>query len=228
MTDVPTCAVGVPFLRVLPPEALAELGRSMRHRHLEKGEWLAGAGDPVDYLIVVARGRLKAVRGSAGGREQVVRTLGPGELLGELGLFASAHHEGDLIATEPSEVCLLGRRAVQDLMRRYPEAAIRLVEALARRLAQAEETIADLALRDVSERLAAELLRASASGVPEREGVRVRMPIPWVEVAARLGTTPESLSRRLKTLAEQGLIRQEGARTVLILAPDRLRKLAGG
>lgn len=135
MTDVPTCAVVVPFLRTLPPEVLAELGRSTRHRHLEKGEWLAGAGDPVDHLIVVARGRLKSVRASTGGREQVVRSLGPGEFFGELGLFAPAHHEGDLVAMEPSEVCLLGRRAIQDLMRHYPEAAIRLVEALAQRLA---------------------------------------------------------------------------------------------
>jgi CRP/FNR family transcriptional regulator len=226
VTEIPSCAAGVPFLRALPAEALTQLGRAMRHRRYERGEWVAGQGDPIDDLVVVASGRLKAVRGTAGGREQVVRTIEPGEFLGELALFAPATHEGDLIAVEPSDVCLLSRQAVEALLREHPEAAVGLVEALAQRLADAERWIADLGLRDVGQRLAAELLRASASGTRAREGIRVRMETPWVEVAARLGTTPESLSRRLRAMAAAGMIRQEGARTVVILSPERLRRLA--
>jgi CRP/FNR family transcriptional regulator len=216
----------VPFLRVLPEPALRELGRAMRHRRFEKGELVALAGDPIEHLVVVARGRLKVVRSTAGGREQVVRTLGPGEFVGELGLFAPARHGGDLVAMQPTDACLVPRQAVQDLLGRFPEVAPRLVEALARRLAEAEQAIEDLGLRDVGQRLAAELLRAAGDG-PTGGGLRVRLPVPWVEVAARLGTTPESVSRRLGALADAGIIRQEGARTVFILAPERLRALAG-
>jgi CRP/FNR family transcriptional regulator len=120
------------------------------------------------------------------------------------------------------------RQAIQEILGRYPEAATRLVEALARRLANAERAIGDLGLRDVSQRLAVELLRLSETGTPVADGIRVRMPVPWVEEAALLGTTPESLSRRLKALAEQGIIRQERVRTIVIRAPERLRELAEG
>jgi CRP/FNR family transcriptional regulator len=228
MDELPSCAAGVPFLRDLPPEALAQLGRSIRHRHVDRGDLLALAGDLVEYLVVVARGRLKSARSVVSGREQVVRTLGPGEFHGELALFAPTHHEGDLVALEPTDVCLLGREAVQDLIRQHPDAAIRLVETLARRLTQAERVIADLGLLDVSQRLAGELLRVAADGQSGADGIHIHLPVPWIEVAARIGTTPESLSRRLKRLTADGIIRQEGPRTVVVHDLDRLRQLAEG
>jgi CRP/FNR family transcriptional regulator, anaerobic regulatory protein len=228
MDEIPSCAAGVPFLRDLPPEALARLGRSIRHRHVDRGDLLALAGDLVEYLVVVARGRLKSARSVVSGREQVVRTLGPGEFHGELALFAPTHHEGDLVALEPSDVCLLGREAVQDLIRQHPDAAIHLVETLARRLTQAERVIADLGLLDVSQRLAGELLRVAADGQSGVDGIHIHLPVPWIEVAARIGTTPESLSRRLKRLTADGIIRQEGPRTVVVHDLDRLRQLAEG
>jgi CRP/FNR family transcriptional regulator len=224
--QLPNCALGVPFLRVLPEAALRELARAVQHRTYRRGSLIATRGEPVERLVVLARGRLKAVQTGAGGREQVVRTLAPGDFVGELGLFAPAVHEVDLVATQSSEVCLLPREAVQALLGRYPEVAPKLVEALARRLAGAERTIGDLALRDVGQRLAAELLRAAERGTPVVDGLRVRLHEPWVEVAARLGTTPESLSRRLGALADAGLIRQERGRAIVLLDRERLRALA--
>ncbi|MCC6179619.1 MAG: Crp/Fnr family transcriptional regulator [Chloroflexi bacterium] len=225
---MPTCAAGVPYLRVLPAEAMAELGRSMRHRHVERGEILALTGDPVEHLTVVANGRLKLVQSASGGREQVLRTLGPGEFLGELALFTVAHYEGDFVALEPSDVCLVSRQAMHDLIGRYPDVAVRLMEALAQRLTTAERAIGDLGLRDVSQRLAGELLRAAEDGERTHDGIKVRLTVPWTEIAARIGTTPESLSRRLKSLAAEGILRQERSRTVVLLDPDRLRHLADG
>ena len=226
MSGIPSCAAGVPIFRVLPPDGMDELGQSMRHRHYAKGELVVAEGAPAAHLIVVAHGRLKQVHVSAGGREQAVRLLGPGAFLGEMALFAPAIHEHDLVAAEESDCCLVPREAVQSLMRRHPDVALRLVEALAQRLAEAEQLIVDLGLRDVGQRLAAELLRAASTGTQQPDGIRVKMPGPWSELAVRLGTTPESLSRRLRALAEQGLISQAGARVVVIHQPERLRRLA--
>ena len=57
-------------------------------------------------------------------------------------------------------------------------------------------------------------------------GVVIKIPVPWAEVAARIGTTPETLSRRLGAFADQGIIRQEGARLLVILDPEKLHLLA--
>ncbi|MDF2626223.1 MAG: cAMP-binding protein [Symbiobacteriaceae bacterium] len=226
MGGIPSCAAGVPIFQVLPAAGMDELGQAMHHRHFAKGELVVAAGQPVAHLVVVAHGRLKQVHVSASGREQVVRVLGPGDFLGEMALFAPAVHEQDLVAAEESDCCLVPREAVQALMRRHPDVAVRLVESLAQRLAEAEQLIVDLGLRDVGQRLAAELLRVARGEAVGGPGARVTIDGPWSELAVRLGTTPESLSRRLKALAAQGLITQAGARTVIIHDLGRLRRLA--
>lgn len=223
-----SCAARVPIFRGLPAEALAELGTTMRHRHYRRGECVATAGEPVESVIVIASGRLKLAHTTPAGREQVVRILESGDFLGELALFTPVRYDGDLVALESADVCVIPRSAVQSLIQSHPGVAMDLVQALARRLVEAQRMIADLSLRDVGQRLAVELLRLAESGTSGPEGIRVRIPVPWTDVAARLGTTPESLSRRLAALADQGIIRQEAARTVVILAPAQLRHMADG
>lgn len=226
MAEIPSCAARVPFLHALSPAGQAELARAMRHRHVGRGQLLALSGDVVTQLTVVATGRLGLSQASAGGREQLLRTLGPGEFLGELALFTPAVYEGDLIALDASDVCQLPREAVQHILQTDPEAAVRLVETLAQRLAEAERRIGDLGLHDVLQRLAGALLDMADGPGPLAQGARIHRLAPWREIAARIGATPESLSRRLHVLEERGVIRQEHGRFVVILDPEQLRRLA--
>lgn len=248
-SGIPSCAAGVPVFRVLPDSELVRLGAAMEHRRYRKGDIVASGGSPLDHLIVVARGRLNLVCSTAGGREQIVRTLGPGEFLGEMALFHDAVLEGDVVAAEDTAVRVLPRKAVKEVLN-HPSAFERLVEEQARRLTAAERLIADLGLREVGQRLAAELVRLAEAdenrahregavrepraGAPQAGGSRlgspitVTVPIPWSQLAVRLGTTPETLSRRLGALADQGVIRQLEGRTVMILDLERLRQIAAG
>jgi CRP-like cAMP-binding protein len=221
---IPSCAAGVPVFKMLPASELVKLGAAMEHRDYRKGEIVAASGYPLDHLIVVAHGRLNLVYSTASGREQTVRSLGPGEFLGEMALFYDAVLEGDVIAAEDSAVCVLPRKAVKEVLN-HPAALLRLVEEMARRLSQAEQLIADIGLKEVGQRLAAELVRLAQASPGN---LSITVPMPWSQLAARLGTTPETLSRRLGSLADQGIIRQTGGRTVLILDLERLRKIAAG
>ena len=177
----------------------------MEHRDYRKGEIVAASGHPLDHLIVVAHGRLNLVYSTASGREQTVRSLGPGEFLGEMALFYDAVLEGDVIAAEDSAVCVLPRKAVKEVLN-HPAALLRLVEEMARRLSQAEQLIADIGLKEVGQRLAAELVRLAQASPGN---LSITVPMPWSQLAARLGTTPETLSRRLGSLPTK-IIRQTG------------------
>jgi CRP-like cAMP-binding protein len=220
------CAAGVPIFESLSREELYELGQSMNHKRYRKGQVIALAGDPVEYLMIVARGRLNLVHTSSSGREQVVRTVGPHESLGELALFTHSVFEGDLVCAEDADVCLLYRNSVLELMARNQNVALKLAEALARRLSRAESLIADLGLKDVGQRLAKEIMSLAQSGKPADEGIEVTVPLAWAEIAARIGTTPETLSRRLNAFADQGLIRLTGPRSLIVLRPLKLQAIA--
>ena len=104
--------------------------------------------------------------------------------------------------------------------------ALKLAEALARRLSRAESLIADLGLKDVGQRLAKEIMFLAQSGKPADEGIEVTVPLAWAEIAARIGTTPETLSRRLNAFADQGLIRLTGPRSLIVLRPLKLQAIA--
>lgn len=219
MEDIRSCIHQVPIFQVLPGDRVLRLQRAMHHRRLEPGEVLVRAGEPVEFLVVVAAGLLKLARVSGSGREQVVRELGPGRFFGEMALFTPLEAEGDLVAVTTTDACLLPREAVAQELRAAPGSALRLVEALAKRLAEAERTIGDLALLDVGQRLALELWRFARADGGRRD--TFELPYPWAELAARLATTPESLSRRLRALADEGIVRVHG-RTVTILDADAL------
>lgn len=221
MDDIRSCIHQVPIFRELPQDNVLRLQRAMHHRRLQPGEIVVSTGDPVDHLIVVARGLLKLSRVSRSGREQVVRELGPGQFFGEMGLFTPVKAEADLIAVLETDACMLQRDTLQAELASSPGAAIALVEALARRLSDAERAIGDIALLDVGERLAAELLRLAESG--DDVTASFELPFSWAELAARLATTPESLSRRLRRLVDDGFVRVDG-RTVTVLNPTALRE----
>ncbi|OPZ63892.1 MAG: cAMP-activated global transcriptional regulator CRP [Firmicutes bacterium ADurb.Bin506] len=255
---VHSCIDSVPMLRGLPDEILDRLSSTMRHLHFGKGQLIAAAGDPVDSLLIVASGHIRIVQCSTTGREQIIREAGPGEIMGEIGMFAAAQYEGDVIAADEAEACELPRKETLAALSTSPESAMILVEYLARRLARAEQIIGDLGARDVAGRLAAELVRAATAGTGagSRAGAAVEagtgtvscaacaadrrlardagsgqvvLTGSWAEMAARIGTTPESLSRRLRALEDEGIIARAGAggNAITVLDMVRLKEMAG-
>lgn len=217
------CMRYVPTLRVLPEESVDRLSKQAHHRHLKAGETVIHSGETIRALLVVARGRLKASRVHATGREQVVRELEHGDFFGELALFHDVTSDSDVMAVDDSVACVLDREALQKELQGSPAAAWSLVQALAERLDDAERMIAELALFDVQERLVSALLQMSEVGRRTSEGIEFTLPFSWAELAPRIGTTPESLSRRLKVLEASGLVITKG-RDVVIPDAERLRE----
>lgn len=222
MTMAESCTAAVPVFRSLPAGSLQELDETMHHRRWGRGEVVLAHGALIEHLVIVAEGELKLTRITASGREQVIRVLGPGDFFGEMALFTQITLEGDLVATSDTSVCMVPRASVQRLLQTHSELSVALVEALAQRLYEAEQQIVELGLRDVGQRLAAALLRyAKATNVAV-----IQLPISWAELAVRLGTTPETLSRRLRVMVEEGLIEQMGPRLFVVRDLQGLKDLA--
>jgi CRP/FNR family transcriptional regulator, anaerobic regulatory protein len=218
------CVSRVPIFQGLTFEEQLRVAELARQVQVAKGETVHTPGQSMSRLLVMHSGQLKVSHTSANGQEQLLRTVTEGDVVGERS-FLTGHRVNDLVvALEDSRMCVFDHGDLSGLLRDYPDVGLRMLRTLSDRLTSVERLLAAITSSDVSARIAAYLLDLPGS---IRDGVAtVWLPMAKQEVASYLGTTPETLSRRLATLSASGLIELEGRRGVTILDIDGLERVA--
>jgi CRP-like cAMP-binding protein len=122
-------------------------------------------------------------------------------------------------------VLFLPRAEVVQLCRRHPAVALAMLKTLARRVRHFAGIVSDLAFRPVAERLARHLEASVAA--PIKRGTSLELTLTQAQLAARLGTVRELVTRAFSQLEERGVIARERSR-VTIRDPARLGALARG
>lgn len=212
------CVSLVPIFATLSDEDRHRVAAVARTRRYERNEMIFVAGDRPG-LHIVHRGQVKTYRITETGGEQLLRIVGPGDFLGETAMFTTVAASDFAMAIQPSEVCSISRDDLHELLERNPDVTLDLLEEVAARLHAAEQQLSAMAGLSVGERLARHLLeQAAAAGT-----ARFRLASTKKDLASYLGTTPETLSRRLATMQENKLIRLGPGRTVEILDSGGLR-----
>ena len=218
----------VGYFRSLPAAELARVAGRCRQRALERGEHAFEAGEACHGLLVVAEGALEMRQVSPRGREQVLHAEGAGATLGEAPLFDGLGYIASAVAVEPTRLVFVPRAVVVDLCRRHPAVALAMLESMARRVRTFAGLAEDLAFRQVTERLARHIEAGVArTGRPVSQGTTVDLGLTQEQLAARLGTVRELVSRALAQLERAGAIRRSRA-GVVILDPARLAEAARG
>lgn len=201
----------------LPPDALEDLVRRMTLRSGAAGTELLCPEEADAGLFIVVSGRVRvAVLGDTG-REITLAVLKPGEFFGELSAIDGAPSGASVFANSEAQVANLSRAAFEEHLESWPRTARNLMEALARRLRRADETIADLALLDVEERLRRRLVRlAREEGDPMAEGVFLRRRPTQQELANMVGASRETVSRTFTVFVNRGLMELRGRGLMLL------------
>lgn len=218
-----------PFLRFplvagLAPTQQADLRAAGTERALPHGTTLFREGEPAVALFGVLGGRVKLIRTNPDGRELLLHLVGPGETFAEAALFAGATCPATATAVEDTVLWAIERTRLVGMLERSPDLALRMLGAMARWTRRLAGRLEAMTQQRVEERLAAFLLSLAPRRV--RAGDVLTFEDPRHLVAAQIGTGPEVLSRALRRLEDEGLARFDGRR-VEVLAPDRLRSLAG-
>lgn len=215
------CVSMVPLFNHLSGEDQEQIDRLVSHRHFHKGEsiWQPG-NDPL--LIIVARGTLKVYMISSSGREQLLRILNPGDYEGVNTLLGAMAQDIFIDSITDTEVCLLKEKDFTALLSRTPQLALKLLELYAQRMADTENQTRFLTMENVETRLATYLQALSLQVSPSS---RLTLPMKMKDLASYLGTTPETLSRKLHNLEDKEIISRKG-RKLRILSPSGLNELA--
>jgi CRP-like cAMP-binding protein len=212
----------------LDEEQLERLAALARARRLPAGSTVFLQGDPAGAFFLLAEGRVKVFKQLRDGRTATVRHVDPGQTFAEAALF----HEVYPSSTETMAESLVYRfdtRETLDLLLAEPQLAVNLLAAMAHLLGLLNRRVEDLLL-PVPARLARYLLARADEQLeptaPDRPRV-IKLPFSKRELAARLGTVPETLSRTFDRLKRAEVIRMSGDHELIeILSFEKLHRLA--
>lgn len=213
--------------RAAADDAVADLAAHARVEDSPRGRILASEGDLPDRFGVVVVGRVKVYHLGADGRELTFETLGSGDPIGVVAALAGSRYPATVEAATDVTIAWLPRDALFELIEAQPKLARTVIADLARRVIIFTEVATTLSM-DVPSRLSAFLFqRALASGRTTADGLVVDLGMTKGELASALGTVPETLSRALGRLRDDGVI-EVRTRDVLVKDVGALARLGSG
>src|SRR5512139_1010544 len=217
----------VPLFASLTNEQIAAAADWFRVETFAQDAMIFLEGDSADRLWVVASGQVKIVKHTRDGQENLLEVITPGEMFGGAGLLLAAH-PATAVAMTPVTTLSIERGRYVQLIRQYPDIALRIVDLLGERL-QAAMTMRALAVERVDVRLANILLKlCDKVGEPTGEGIRINLPLSRQDLADMAGTTIETAIRVMSRLRKEGLVHTEVGGYVVVLDHARLLRLSEG
>ncbi|WP_246570148.1 Crp/Fnr family transcriptional regulator [Lentibacillus saliphilus] len=216
------CVTKVPFFNHLETDDMLKIVKLSRHKHYSKGDIIHQAGDTLDYLHIVHKGRVKIYYLYESGKEQLIRILEPGEFMGELALFTQKVVDSYAEAMTTTDICTIHRHDIQNLMQDHPSIAMKILEQFSDRLDQTEKLVGQLSVKDAEARTAHYLVEQAML----QNRMALRLPMSKKELASHLGTTQETISRRLAQFQTNGWILQNGQRDIEIKNLPALKEAA--
>ena len=211
----------VPYFADLDAAGLARIEERLVERRYERGRVVFMEGGACQGLYVVRAGRVRIYKVSPEGREQVLMVAGPGETFNEVPNFDGGSNPASAEALESSVLYLLPKADLLSIVETEPVVARAIMQVFASHLRHLTVLVEDLSFRNVTSRVAKILLgqvqRVEAPGGAGARPARLTQQ----QMAAMAGTAREVVGRALKALEQQGVIRVERGR-VVVVSPERL------
>ncbi len=191
-------------------------------RRFGKRDTVFRDGERGEGFFVVASGKVKVFKLSQEGKEQVLHVIEPGQTFAEAVIFEGGAYPAHAETLTDAEILFLPKRPFLELLERHPKIAVRMLASLSRWLKRMIDLVESLSLRDVESRLVHFLYEElNTRGIAPKDGVALDLPMSKNVLASRLGTVPETFSRTLKKLQDEGLIAVRG-KQIRILSAGRL------
>jgi len=212
------CINKVPLFNHLDVNEQIEINALVQQKTVKKGEQVFS---PLDQarLIVISNGRVKVSYISSQGKEQILRIISEGDYEGENQLLGSKNEATFGEALEDTTICFLNQKDFHNLLLTYPEIALKLLQLNAEKTEELQRQTHFLTMDKIEIRLSSYL--SELSRVYKTNHFVI--PMQLKELAAYLGTSPETLSRKLKLLEDEKIINRK-QRNIEIIDYQRLLK----
>ncbi len=208
----------IPLFAGLDESELTSLGARAVERHYEPDETLFWEGDRATGLYLLVEGSAKIFKTSATGREMMLDLVVAPSSIAELPLFDGGPYPASVRAVKASTALIITKAEFYQACRQNPDLPLKILAVVGRRLRTLVMVVESITFGSVTKRLAKLLLDVSE----EQPG---GITLTHQELASRLGTVREVVSRNLSRFRVQGLVKMEG-REIAIVDREGLRNEA--
>ena len=199
----------IPYFSGLSPAELDSIRQRIFEKTAERGEIILLEGESAEVLFFVASGVVKVFKTSTEGKEQILSIVRPGESFNDVPIFDGGPNPASAQAMGPVVLYGMRKNELKVALQNYPPVALNIIKVLAERVRQLVSLVEDLSFRHVIGRVAKILLEHAGDGAsPGRR-------LTQQEMAAIAGTSREVVSRSLKALEEDGVIKLDRHRIVI-------------
>lgn len=194
----------VPLFENISHSQAVSLMGALEKRRFKKSEHIVDVGQKSESLFIILSGTARVVLTNDKGREIVLATLGIGECIGEMSLLDNQPHSATVVASSTMDALMLSSKAFNDCIMHNAPLAVSVMRGLVKRLRQANQKIASLALISVYGRVARHLIEIA--DVKEDGDLIIAKKISSVALARELGASREMVSKALKDFEKQKFI----------------------
>lgn len=200
----------LPILASLSEDALERVAQSCVWRQYDAGEQILGYEEPSTDVSFLLTGKARAIIYSSEGRAVVFTDLKPGAMFGEIAAIDRKPRSASIEALEPCTIASLSADKFESLMLSEPSVAVATLRHVTAEVRRLSERVFEFSTMVVQNRIHAELLRL-ADEAGQRHAEVVLSPAPSLsDIANRISTHREAVSRELSRLSAIGLLRREG------------------
>ncbi len=217
-----------PLFAGLNDENLKRIRAIALLRQVKKREILFSDGEETKGFYAILSGKVKLYKVSPEGKEQILHVVSAPDAFAEAALFLEGTYPAFAEALSDSQLLFFPKRDFIQLIERNPQLSINMIVTLSHYLKRFALLIEELSLKEVSSRIAKYLMDLSLKLMKEGKNPKeVELDLSKTQLALRLGTISETLSRTLAKMKVKGMIDVKGNK-VLILNREALEELASG
>jgi CRP/FNR family cyclic AMP-dependent transcriptional regulator len=207
-----------PFLAPPPPlpeQVLSEIASRGGIKRYPAHAVLITEGDEADTLFIIISGSVKVYAANEAGKEVILNTHGPGEYVGEMAMDGGGR-SASVMTLEPTTCAVVPGAQLRDFILTHPDFALHLIHNLIHRMRMLTDSMKSLALDDVYSRVVGLLQRLS---VPEGPHRVLPQRMTQQDIAERVGSSREMVSRIFKELTVGGYVRVAAGRITILKTP---------
>lgn len=211
-------------LKALNKEELLKMANCKTSYTIKKGDPIFEEGETVNGIYCIKDGVCKLSKLSANGKDQIVKLVKSGELLGQRSMISDEPANLSAVALEDMEVCFIPRSEVLQFFNNNNQFSMNIMKSICGDLKESDDHMVSMAQKTVKERLAETLLYLDDTFGRNEDG-SLHIQLSREELAGMIGTATESCIRLLSEFNKSGLIDLNGKK-ISILDRSKLKRLA--